>query len=172
MVSTFNEWHEDTQIEPTIVANPTTADSSGVGTYAQGYSYSGYGNLYLDLLHSATALPGDFSGNGIVNAGDYVVWRKGLGTIYTQNDYDVCRAHFDQTYARGSGASTNAAVPESSTLVLMWFWRCLAGVFAEAGSPTNSSTHDIGQQMLLSDTVNSCRKLISAPRLTWRSLSW
>jgi glycoprotein endo-alpha-1,2-mannosidase len=55
MVSTFNEWHEDTQIEPTIVADATTADDSGHTTYAQGKSYSGYGELYLDLLRHATA---------------------------------------------------------------------------------------------------------------------
>ena len=61
MVSTFNEWHEDTQIEATITANPTSVDSSGHGTYAQGYSYPGYGSLYLDLLHSATLLAGDFN---------------------------------------------------------------------------------------------------------------
>jgi glycoprotein endo-alpha-1,2-mannosidase len=53
MVSTFNEWHEDTQIEPTIVAAPTAIDNAS-GTLAQGYSYSGYGNLYLDELRLAT----------------------------------------------------------------------------------------------------------------------
>jgi hypothetical protein len=53
MVSTFNEWHEDTQIEPTIVASPTTMDDQS-GALAQGYSYSGYGNLYLDELRAAT----------------------------------------------------------------------------------------------------------------------
>jgi glycoprotein endo-alpha-1,2-mannosidase len=54
MVSTFNEWHEDTAIEPTIVAAPTMADSSGTGALTQGYSYTGYGNLYLDALRVAT----------------------------------------------------------------------------------------------------------------------
>jgi glycoprotein endo-alpha-1,2-mannosidase len=53
MVSTFNEWHEDTQIEPTIQAPPTTADD-GSGIYAQGYSYSGYGDLYLSELRQTT----------------------------------------------------------------------------------------------------------------------
>jgi hypothetical protein len=53
MVSTFNEWHEDTQIEPTFVAAPTAMDNAS-GTLAQGYSYSGYGNLYLDELRLAT----------------------------------------------------------------------------------------------------------------------
>jgi hypothetical protein len=57
MVSTFNEWHEDTQIEPTIAAGATSSDVSGHGTFAQGYNYNGYGNLYLDLLKAATKVP-------------------------------------------------------------------------------------------------------------------
>jgi fibronectin-binding autotransporter adhesin len=31
----------------------------------------------------SVVLPGDFDLNGLVNAADYVVWRKGLGTIFT-----------------------------------------------------------------------------------------
>lgn len=132
MVSTFNEWHEDTQIEPTIVANPTTADSSGVGTYAQGYYYSGYSNLYLDLLQTATVFAGDYNRNGIVDAADYVLWRKSLGQTGTalaadgnnngsidSGDYDVWRAHFGQTFGSGSGANANGAIPEPATLVLL-----------------------------------------------------
>jgi glycoprotein endo-alpha-1,2-mannosidase len=121
MVSTFNEWHEDTQIEPTIVANATTTDSSGLGTYAQGYSYSGYGNLYLDLLHAATVLPGDYNHNGVVDAADYVAWRKGLGTTYTQADYDLWRTHFGQTAGSGAGTIANTAVPEPTTLMMLMF---------------------------------------------------
>jgi hypothetical protein len=54
MVSTFNEWHEDTAIEPTIVAPPTMIDNSRTQAFTQGYSYTGYGNLYLDKLRLAT----------------------------------------------------------------------------------------------------------------------
>jgi hypothetical protein len=54
MVSTFNEWHEDTAIEPTILAAPTKLDDSGSNAYTQGYSYSGYGDLYLNQLRQAT----------------------------------------------------------------------------------------------------------------------
>lgn len=54
MVNSFNEWHEDTQIEATLPAPPTTQDDSGMGAYTQGYSYSGYGDLYLDELRQAT----------------------------------------------------------------------------------------------------------------------
>jgi hypothetical protein len=48
------------------------------------------------------ALPGDYTTDGTVDAADYVVWRKGLGTIYTQADYDVWRSNFGKT--AGSGA--------------------------------------------------------------------
>ena len=50
---------------------------------------------------------------------DYVVWRNGLGTTYTQTGYDVWRAHFGQTAGSGLGASANAAVPEPTTLMLI-----------------------------------------------------
>jgi hypothetical protein len=53
MVNSFNEWHEDTQIEPTNIAAPTSADDAS-GAYAQGYSYTGYGDLYLNELSEAT----------------------------------------------------------------------------------------------------------------------
>jgi T5SS/PEP-CTERM-associated repeat protein len=72
-------------------------------------------------------LPGDFNNNGVVDAADYVVWRKGLGTTYTKADYDVWRANFGQTAGNASGASANAAVPEPTTLVPLMFsavgWR-------------------------------------------------
>ena len=37
----------------------------------------------------SAGLPGDYSNNGVVDTADYVVWRKRLGTTYTQNDYNV-----------------------------------------------------------------------------------
>jgi hypothetical protein len=64
-------------------------------------------------------ISGDFNGDGTVNAADYVVWRKGLGTIYTQSDYNDWRAHFGQSAGSGAGASVNTAVPEPTTLVLL-----------------------------------------------------
>jgi hypothetical protein len=53
--------------------------------------------------------PGDFNRDGTVDAADYVVWRKGLGTTYTQADYDMWRANFGQTI--GSGAALPSAEP-------------------------------------------------------------
>jgi hypothetical protein len=66
-------------------------------------------------------LGGDFNNDFRVDAADYVVWRKGLGTIYTQNDYEVWRSHYGDNYiGSGSGSETSAAaVPEPSGLLLI-----------------------------------------------------
>jgi hypothetical protein len=67
------------------------------------------------------SLPGDYNNDGVVEAADYIVWRQGLGTTYTQDDYDVWRANFGQTAGGGSGTSLNAAIPEPATAVLLIF---------------------------------------------------
>jgi 3-oxoadipate enol-lactonase len=71
-------------------------------------------------------IAGDFNGDGIVDAADYVVWRHGLGTSYTQNDYDVWRSHFGEKAGSSSagyaaGASTEPlppSVPEPMSIAL------------------------------------------------------
>jgi hypothetical protein len=63
-------------------------------------------------------IAGDFNGNGVVDTADYVVWRDGLGRVYTQSDYHVWRANFGQTAHSGSGAGGNGSVPEPATAVL------------------------------------------------------
>jgi glycoprotein endo-alpha-1,2-mannosidase len=63
MVTSFNEWHEDTQIEPTMgTAGKTNVDDSASGSgYTQGDYYTDYGYLYLDILCQETSvLPADF----------------------------------------------------------------------------------------------------------------
>jgi hypothetical protein len=67
-------------------------------------------------------LAGDFNNNGRVDAADYVTWRKGLGTTYTENDYNIWRAHFGQTISAGSGTAAaklgSPAVPEPAAVML------------------------------------------------------
>lgn len=52
MVTSFNEWYEDTQIEPTSgTQEPAKHDSSPTGAdYTGGQTYYDYGYLYLDIL--------------------------------------------------------------------------------------------------------------------------
>ncbi|ARN55664.1 endo-1,3-alpha-glucanase family glycosylhydrolase [Sedimentisphaera salicampi] len=54
MITSWNEWHEDTQIEPVSPAEPTKKDD-GEGRYTKGLAYSGYGKLYLDILKEKTS---------------------------------------------------------------------------------------------------------------------
>lgn len=54
MVTSFNEWHEDTQIEPVAFAPPTSADVSGTQEYTRGLDYEGYGTRYLEILEEET----------------------------------------------------------------------------------------------------------------------
>jgi hypothetical protein len=81
-------------------------------------------SIFLDSLtmtaSALTTLPGDLNHDGLVNAADYSVWRKG-GATYMQSDYTNWRSHFGQTvFDLASGSSLeSAAVPEASSLALL-----------------------------------------------------
>jgi hypothetical protein len=51
-VTSWNEWHEDSQIEP-VAANPNTSTKFPLNLTA-GLSYNTYGELYLDIMREAT----------------------------------------------------------------------------------------------------------------------
>jgi hypothetical protein len=54
MITSWNEWHEDTQIEPVRPAAATSVDDSATGNgYTTGLAYEGYGERYLDILREA-----------------------------------------------------------------------------------------------------------------------
>jgi hypothetical protein len=55
-ITSFNEWHEDTEIEPSVVTGPTTTDTSATGSQdTQGLVYQGFGTTYLDILRNEIA---------------------------------------------------------------------------------------------------------------------
>ncbi len=64
----------------------------------------------------ATTLPGDFNFNGIVDASDYLVWRKAHAT---QTSYDIWRAHFGQNAGSSAASGASAPVPEPASQVLL-----------------------------------------------------
>jgi glycoprotein endo-alpha-1,2-mannosidase len=71
-ITSFNEWHEDTEIEPTAGGGPpTAADKSASGSaYTQGYTYDDFGLAFLELIRDATlAATGRILGPGGTLAG-------------------------------------------------------------------------------------------------------
>jgi hypothetical protein len=53
LLTSFNEWHEWTQIEPTRPSPATTRDASGRDRFTTGLAHGGYGLRYLELLRDA-----------------------------------------------------------------------------------------------------------------------
>jgi T5SS/PEP-CTERM-associated repeat protein len=110
----------------------TTSD--GLGSFLIHY---GAGSAFdpdqvvLSNFLSTDGLPGDFNHDGTVDAADYVVWRKGLGTVPTQENYNIWRNNFGRTAGSGASAagSGSAAAPEPATFILLtlaagiWFQR-------------------------------------------------
>jgi hypothetical protein len=67
---------------------------------------------------AAAGVAGDYNGNGIVDAADYVMWRNGDSPDDTQAGYDLWRSRFGATSGSGSGLGA-AGVPEPASLVLL-----------------------------------------------------
>ena len=87
-------------------------------------------------------VPGDYNDNGVVDAADYVLWRKGgplqfeVDTPGTVNaaDYTAWRARFGKTTAgAGSGSVMITEIPEPATLVLVVLGLLAIPVFARVG---------------------------------------
>jgi hypothetical protein len=97
----------------------TTTD--GIGSFVVHY---GPTSLFdpTQIVLTSFLLAGDFNGNGVVDAADYVVWREGLGTIYTQNDYNIWRANFGRSAGIGTSLDSSQfsiTVPEPAGSVLV-----------------------------------------------------
>jgi hypothetical protein len=72
------------------------------------------------VSYRTISLLGDFNSDGRVDAADYVVWRDGLGTIFTLTDYDLWRANFGKVVGTASGGeSGSSAVPEPAAATLL-----------------------------------------------------
>lgn len=61
-------------------------------------------------------LAGDFNDDHVVDAADYTVWRDGMGTTYTPEQYDEWKTNFGAVAGAGAAAG-GVAVPEPSTLL-------------------------------------------------------
>jgi hypothetical protein len=111
-------------IAPVLMADGTfNWDSAGspIGLYT-------FAATVIDLFGTADGhvsvslvpFPGNYNGNSTVDAADYVVWREGLGSIYTQADYDVWRANFGRSAGGGAGEIVSSlAIPEPPPSILI-----------------------------------------------------
>jgi hypothetical protein len=89
-----------------VAGNTASTSSPNIsGTYA--------------IISTPTQIAGDYNDNVTVDAADYAVWRKDLGTVYTQNDYNVWRAHFGQTASGGVSAGATVAAPEPTAILML-----------------------------------------------------
>jgi hypothetical protein len=112
--------------DPSIVFNPAEHDQRGAPFVRVSGGRIDIGAFEVQPIIVPPDLFGDYNLNGVVDAADYLVWRKTLGgtnvpaysgadgdgdTTIDQDDYVVWRAHFGQTLPQpGSGASEASSV--------------------------------------------------------------
>jgi hypothetical protein len=109
----------------------TGVNPTGAFTISSPYTWN-LSNLYTTgevTLTALAAIPRDFNNNGVVDAADYIAWRKTDGT---PAGYNAWRTHFGQPQGSGSGANANAGVPEPTGAVLMIFASCLLSLAKRA----------------------------------------
>jgi hypothetical protein len=114
-------------IDGSVPVGTETVRVSSWGEVFEGSTGSADGyqdNIDFRILDATAEQIGDYNENGVVDAGDYAVWRDnlggstalpndgGLGTPIDQDHYDQWRARF------GEGGTGGAAVPEPTTFVL------------------------------------------------------
>ena len=146
-----------------------TSAMASDGTPLEG-QYFGYRNRTAGLNHaidisydrfSLTPPPllvGDYNSDGVVDAADYVVWRKHLGTTFqlpnegtnaspgevTTADYDVWRAHFRQRSEQQFSRRRHEC-PRAGSVVFCIMPRCSRSSFmlsqSTETSVTNQSTY-------------------------------
>jgi hypothetical protein len=92
---------------------------TGIGSFDPdgGGSLAAYDRAFLlDVSSLLNSLPGDYNGDGTVDAADYVVWRK--NNINGGSGYNTWRANFGATAAGAAAVARStsaAAVPEPAT---------------------------------------------------------
>ncbi len=74
-------------------------------------------NQYLTVSYNPTT-PGDFNNDGSVDTADYILWRKGYGTLYNDAAYADWSANFGWT-STTEGSGSNANVPEPGVVAML-----------------------------------------------------
>lgn len=118
--------------EVTYTGNIVWADVNA-GTLAS-VSDTGGVDVVLKGVSSgpANSIPGDFNNNGVVDAADYVLWRKNqrttnvlandpYGPLVSDSQFALWRSNFGKTIGQGAGTALNSgAVPEPGAMLLVF----------------------------------------------------
>jgi hypothetical protein len=105
------------------------------------------GSTFADV--TPVAIPGDYNGNGSVDAGDYVLWRKGgplLNQVDDPNnvtpaDYTEWRARFGNPGGSGLSLGSLLTVPEPSSAALALWIIAIFGVRRNGWRFLRSTVH-------------------------------
>jgi hypothetical protein len=92
--------------------NNSLSDGSGNPTGEHSF-------LFNNLKIETTGIPGDYNGDGTVNAADYVLWRKTPGSYGDAGGYTTWRANYGKPPGAGASLESAAGVPEPSTALLL-----------------------------------------------------
>jgi hypothetical protein len=104
------------------------------------------GELYKIVGPIIGVATGDYNRDGLVDAADYVVWRRAAGqnvpfyTVADGNgdgmvssaDYEVWRLNFGKTIPGAASGSVSPAVPEPSSLLLLLVSSCCSSCLLRA----------------------------------------
>jgi hypothetical protein len=122
--------------------NETVGSTTFVDASGNGNTLTGINGAVTATIDRMEQVPGDFNGDGTVDAADYVMWRNDDGL---QTAYDIWQANFGRTSGSRASAVSSAispiAVPEpssflpmlSSLLVMRCSRQFLSGRTARAG---------------------------------------
>ena len=143
------DWRESDALSSRLAElKATSATTLAPGaSFDLGHPFSVAGNrdLAFSFLQSANStattgaviyapiVAGDYNFNGIVDAGDYNIWRDHLGQVFAlanrdpansgvinAADYTFWKSHFGMTSSgSGSGASSSSVVPEPASWLLL-----------------------------------------------------
>lgn len=124
-------------------------------------------NSFIELpiqYVSGGVVPGDYNGDGFVNAADYVVWRNSLGSdtnlaadgngndVVDTGDYTYWKQRFGGS--AGSGANLASAVPEPTSMFLLGSL-AVAFIVRRAGGMARILVLAIGGLAVVTSTANA-----------------